>query len=264
MPCAWPTACDPVVPRTSSRRGMKVANMSKTCAFPCPSTEPTSGLTMVLKTSGSSSSERAARSIRSTASRAFSGVSTNGSRIWRKSRPPNWVSRLCPKVSAVMAVPSEMNRTVRRMALFFPLLPSTTTPGKAKPGRAGAAVCERGERRAAGARRDGGGFGHEDSGVTMSGRESGQGNQRIVSEYIRWLDQLGMDDLEQVGGKNASLGEMIANLASLGVNVPGGFATTAAAYRDFLSETGLDRRIRNRLEDLDVDDVRELAAAGRE
>jgi len=85
-----------------------------------------------------------------------------------------------------------------------------------------------------------------------------------VSEYIRWLDQLGMDDLDQVGGKNASLGEMIGNLASLGVNVPGGFATTAAAFRDFLSETGLDARIRERLAELDVDDVRALAGAGRE
>ncbi len=85
-----------------------------------------------------------------------------------------------------------------------------------------------------------------------------------MTEYIRWLDQLGMGDLDQVGGKNASLGEMIANLASMGVNVPGGFATTAAAYRDFLAETGLDARIRDRLSDLDVDDVRALADAGRE
>jgi len=97
-----------------------------------------------------------------------------------------------------------------------------------------------------------------------NGLGQGQGNRRIVSEYIRWLDQLGMDDLEQVGGKNASLGEMIGNLAALGVNVPGGFATTAEAYRDFLSETGLDRRIVERLSDLDVDDVRELASAGQD
>jgi len=85
-----------------------------------------------------------------------------------------------------------------------------------------------------------------------------------VTDYIRWLDQLGMGDLEQVGGKNASLGEMIANLSAMGVNVPGGFATTADAFRDFLAETGLDDRIRARLESLDVEDVRELAAAGKE
>jgi len=86
----------------------------------------------------------------------------------------------------------------------------------------------------------------------------------IVTEYIRWLDQLGMGDLDQVGGKNASLGEMIANLASMGVNVPGGFATTADAFRDFLAETGLDEKIRSRLESLDTENVRELAAAGKE
>ena len=85
-----------------------------------------------------------------------------------------------------------------------------------------------------------------------------------MTEYIRWLDQLGMGDLDQVGGKNASLGEMISNLASSGVQVPGGFATTADAFRDFLAETGLDRKIADRLEHLDVDDVRALAEAGKE
>jgi pyruvate,water dikinase len=73
-----------------------------------------------------------------------------------------------------------------------------------------------------------------------------------------------MGDLDQVGGKNASLGEMIGNLSDMGVNVPGGFATTASAFRDFLAETGLDARIRERLDGLDTDDVRELAAAGSE
>jgi pyruvate,water dikinase len=72
-----------------------------------------------------------------------------------------------------------------------------------------------------------------------------------------------MGDVETVGGKNASLGEMISNLGSLGVDVPGGFATTAAAYRDFLSTDGLDKRIHDLLADLDVDDVDALAKAGR-
>ena len=85
-----------------------------------------------------------------------------------------------------------------------------------------------------------------------------------MTEYIRWLDQLGMSDLNQVGGKNASLGEMISNLSGLGVNVPGGFATTAQAYRDFLAETGLDTKIADRLASLDIEDVRALAAAGGE
>ena len=65
------------------------------------------------------------------------------------------------------------------------------------------------------------------------------------------LEELGMDDVEIVGGKNASLGEMISNLSNLGVSVPGGFATTAAAYREFLSADGLDDRIHSILETLD-------------
>lgn len=73
-----------------------------------------------------------------------------------------------------------------------------------------------------------------------------------------------MTDVDSVGGKNASLGEMISQLAGAGVRVPGGFATTAEAFRDFLSVTGLDKRIDERLSRLDPDDVRELAVAGAE
>src|SRR5215468_6928323 len=71
-----------------------------------------------------------------------------------------------------------------------------------------------------------------------------------------------MHDVERVGGKNASLGEMIGALAKLGVRVPGGFATTAHAYREFLAQGGLDERIRSELAALDVDDVTKLAASG--
>src|SRR5215469_1320898 len=71
-----------------------------------------------------------------------------------------------------------------------------------------------------------------------------------------------MHDVERVGGKNASLGEMIGSLARLGVQVPGGFATTAHAYREFLQQGGLDARIRAELAALDVDDVVKLAASG--
>jgi len=84
-----------------------------------------------------------------------------------------------------------------------------------------------------------------------------------LEQYIIKLDQLGMQDVETVGGKNASLGEMISNLAGLGVDVPGGFATTAAAYREFLSTDGLDQRINNTLSDLDVDDIDALTKAGK-
>ena len=83
-----------------------------------------------------------------------------------------------------------------------------------------------------------------------------------MTAYVRPLHELGLQDLDSVGGKNASLGEMIANLSSLGVRVPGGFATTAEAYRRFLANDGLDRRIAAQLADLDVDDVDALAATG--
>jgi pyruvate,water dikinase len=82
--------------------------------------------------------------------------------------------------------------------------------------------------------------------------------------YVIQFDQLRMTDVEIVGGKNASLGEMISQLADAGVRVPGGFATTAQAYRDFLSQTGLADRIAQRLTTLDADDVRALAQAGAE
>src|SRR5215208_788965 len=82
--------------------------------------------------------------------------------------------------------------------------------------------------------------------------------------YVLALDALRMSDVERVGGKNASLGEMISQLAEHGVRVPGGFATTAAAYRDFIRGAGLDARIAERLATLDVDDVSALAKAGTE
>ncbi|MBN2887447.1 MAG: phosphoenolpyruvate synthase, partial [Chromatiaceae bacterium] len=83
-----------------------------------------------------------------------------------------------------------------------------------------------------------------------------------MTHYVRWLSELGMDDVPLVGGKNASLGEMIQNLTDVGVQVPGGFATTADAYREFLARDGLDERIQSVLDALDVDDVSALAEAG--
>ncbi|WP_312270959.1 phosphoenolpyruvate synthase [Pseudomonas sp.] len=85
-----------------------------------------------------------------------------------------------------------------------------------------------------------------------------------MDEYVVSLDKLGVHDVEQVGGKNASLGEMISNLAGAGVSVPGGFATTAQAYRDFLEQSGLNDRIHAALDALDVDDVTALAKTGAE
>ena len=77
------------------------------------------------------------------------------------------------------------------------------------------------------------------------------------------LDQLGKNDIDMVGGKNASLGEMISHLSDLGVSVPGGFATTSNAFNRFLTETGLLDKINNELKELDVDDVNKLAATGK-
>ena len=85
-----------------------------------------------------------------------------------------------------------------------------------------------------------------------------------MTEYILWLDQLGMNDLEKVGGKNASLGEMIGHLADAGVRVPGGFATTADAFREFLDQSGLAGKIQERLASLDIENTRALADAGQE
>lgn len=80
--------------------------------------------------------------------------------------------------------------------------------------------------------------------------------------YVVLFEQLRMTDVDSVGGKNASLGEMISQLSGAGVRVPGGFATTADAFRDFLKASGLDKRIAERLTTLNPEDVRELANAG--
>ncbi|MGK5682356.1 phosphoenolpyruvate synthase [Actinoplanes sp. URMC 104] len=83
----------------------------------------------------------------------------------------------------------------------------------------------------------------------------------MSSGNVRWFTELGMADLDQVGGKNASLGEMIGNLVTAGVNVPDGFATTADAFRRYVAQ--VETQINDELAALDVDDVRQLAAAGR-
>ncbi len=93
-------------------------------------------------------------------------------------------------------------------------------------------------------------------------------NQQTVAHagdaYVLPFEQLRMTDVESVGGKNASLGEMISQLASAGVRVPTGFATTALAFRDFLNHNQLTERIQQRLLNLNIDDVRALAQAGAE
>lgn len=85
-----------------------------------------------------------------------------------------------------------------------------------------------------------------------------------MNENILWLHALRLSDLARVGGKNSSLGEMIGHLAGLGVSVPGGYATTAEAFKDFIAHNDLSKRIFDRLATLDVEDVPALTAAGRE
>jgi pyruvate,water dikinase len=83
-----------------------------------------------------------------------------------------------------------------------------------------------------------------------------------LADYIVSLSDCGMADVSRVGGKNASLGEMISNLAGLGVRVPGGFATTADAFRHFLDSNNLFEEIQQQLDVLDVNDVDALTATG--
>ena len=88
--------------------------------------------------------------------------------------------------------------------------------------------------------------------------------QNNVQDYVLWYDQLGMNDVGRVGGKNASLGEMISHLAGAGVDVPNGFATTAEAFNEFLEQSGVNERIHAILDTLDTDDVKALAEAGKQ
>lgn len=81
---------------------------------------------------------------------------------------------------------------------------------------------------------------------------------------VLWYNQLGMHDVDRVGGKNASLGEMITNLSSLGVSVPNGYATTSYAFNQFLDQSGLNQRIYDLLDKTNIDDVDELAKAGKQ
>ncbi|HWN38849.1 MAG TPA: PEP/pyruvate-binding domain-containing protein, partial [Gammaproteobacteria bacterium] len=85
-----------------------------------------------------------------------------------------------------------------------------------------------------------------------------------MREYVVPLSRLTIEDVAVVGGKNASLGEMIGALAGVGVRVPGGFATTADAYREFLGQDRLDARITKALASLDVEDIAALAATGKQ
>jgi pyruvate,water dikinase len=85
----------------------------------------------------------------------------------------------------------------------------------------------------------------------------------MQNSYVKKLNKLNLQDIDLVGGKNASLGEMIGHLSELGINVPGGFATTSHAYRDFLEHKNLGDRINNALDNLNVDNISDLTATGK-
>lgn len=85
-----------------------------------------------------------------------------------------------------------------------------------------------------------------------------------MQENIIWFQNLNLSNIDQVGGKNASLGEMIQHLTKTGVQVPGGFATTAYAYQTFLAQSGLDQKIQKVLANLNVDDISALIKTGKE
>ncbi len=86
--------------------------------------------------------------------------------------------------------------------------------------------------------------------------------EKDMQKNTLWFNGLSMDDVDKVGGKNASLGEMVSNLANVGVSVPNGFATTSYAFNQFLDYEGLDERIHQLLDELDVDDVEALRKTG--
>ncbi|MEO0406474.1 MAG: phosphoenolpyruvate synthase [Cyanobacteria bacterium P01_A01_bin.135] len=84
------------------------------------------------------------------------------------------------------------------------------------------------------------------------------------SEFVRWFDAISIGDIPEVGGKNASLGEMIQQLTPKGIRVPSGFATTASAYRYFTQQAGLEAKLRSLFTGLDIEDVGDLRRCGRQ
>jgi len=90
-----------------------------------------------------------------------------------------------------------------------------------------------------------------------------EGESQLIEEFVKWFEDLRIEDVPSVGGKNASLGEMIRSLAEKGVNVPSGFAITAYAYKYMIEKAGVDKKIKEILKDLDTHDVKNLAERGK-
>src|SRR5574337_1128360 len=247
-PCARLTAPERRVPSSSSRVPMNGANTSIINAPDSAMTSHNCGSTTVFTTIGRSSFCAYTVLMRSAAASAFSRLSTKAMR-WPSNLTPSNCARIeLPMVSAVMPVESETKNTVLR-----PLPFKTVSRCDAMAECIGAErVARRGLSRARMPAK---------MGILRAARPH---MEIVVTELVLWLDQLRMTDLARVGGKNASLGEMIGNLARLGVSVPGGFATTAAAFQAYLEKSGLADKIQKRLATLDVEDVTALAAAGKE
>src|SRR6478735_1706199 len=227
MPCARPMLGWRLTPSSCSSGRMKGAKMSSISAPQATSSALSSGSTAEFTTIGRLPVRRPAARISSAAARALSRVSTKGMRKVRNSTPENCVSRMFPMVSAVIPVPSEMKNTGRGWSI--------------------AALCRMDPKR------DNGALGLRPCPGAL-----------VLTSHVLWLHQLRLTDLAQVGGKNSSLGEMIGNLSGLGVSVPGGFATTADAFKEFVAFNDLSKRIFDRLAMLDVEDVDALVAAGKQ
>src|SRR5690606_3910331 len=216
-----------------------------------------SGLTRVLKTSGGRCSFSAHRLMRLAASVAFSIPSIKGIRTGVNLTCSNCDRTACEKVSAVMPVLSETMKTVCSMGVDVMRgeggrmggETSTIEPCAAfwPPSLFGQSIDCRS---------------HLPAVCALAKQAFFYSVKGDFMSYVVSFEQLRMTDVDSVGGKNASLGEMISQLAGAGVRVPGGFATTADAFREFLKSTGLDERIAQRLSTLNPDDVRELAEAG--
>src|SRR6185437_2474582 len=248
MPCARLTAPERRVPSSSSSVPTNGAMTSTISAPDSAMISHNCGSTTVLTTIGRSAFCAYTVLMRSAAARALSAVSTKAMRWPSNCTPSNCARMEFPMVSAVVPVESETKKTVLRPSPFKALSRCDTK-----------AECIRAKR-------------PPRLGLSRARMPAKMGSFRaarprmeiIVTELVLWLDQLRMTDLAKVGGKNASLGEMIGNLAKLGVSVPGGFATTAAAFQAYLEKSGLSDKIRKRLATLNVEDVTALNAAGKE
>src|SRR3990167_7844660 len=244
MPCARPIRGWRLVPSSSSSGRMNGAKISSISAPLSTRIALSSWSTAELTTIGRTPACSPARRISFAAASALSRVSTNGMRKVRKSVPVNWVSRLWPMVSAVIPVPSEMKKTGLGWVMGFRLRARAHCAPAARRKVCLSLGCPG---------RDNGGLG-----------SSPRLLESALSAHVLWLHQLRMSDLAQVGGKNSSLGEMIGHLGELGVSVPGGFATTADAFIEFVEFNNLYQRIVDRLASLDIEDVDALVQAGKE